>query len=304
MLRPNPLTLATALAVAAALSACSDSTGPSGGTLGRPLSLSQLDSVVTTGPTRLEIELVPGALEAREVHVEDDDMEEKIVSRVTAIDPVAGTLTLSLGGLVVSYNDGTRFRTPSSSDVARAAWEAAIGDAIAAGGQPPIEVRRNAPAQPQDPGDASFTATDLRLEDEAEEPKLEMYVDSDNFVTGGTPPTIATLTVLSLPIAITSSTSLHDDEGQDDGDDAEEGEFEGKVQSVDVAAGTLTLSDGRIVTVGNLTFDPEGDLFSLQAAATAVQGGSPVKAEGEGSVAEVGPPLVISATSIKVEVDD
>jgi hypothetical protein len=76
------------------------------------------------------------------------------------------------------------------------------------------------------------------------------------------------------------------------------------VTAVDPAAGTLTLAGGTVVEVGGLTFDPAGDLFSLGGVAAAVSAGSAVRAEGLGSVTAAGPPAVVTATSIKVEVDN
>ena len=53
------------------------------------------------------------------------------------------------------------------------------------------------------------------------------------------------------------------------------------VASVDAAGGTLTLSNGTVVRVtAATTMDPEGDLLTLESAAAAVAGGSPVRAEG------------------------
>ena len=122
-----------------------------------------MDSALGSGSvSRIEIELFPGELVAREVHVEADDAEEKIVSGVTAIDPAQGTITLDLGGLVVDYGAATRFRTESESHESREAWEALVQSEIAAGRHPPVEARRNPAGAPQSPDDPSFTATDLR----------------------------------------------------------------------------------------------------------------------------------------------
>lgn len=299
--------VATAFLTLAALTACSsDSTGP-GGTnpppqFGQILSFSQFDSTLGSGTARLEIKLLPGGLVAREINVEPDDAEEKIVSQVTAIDPVAGTITLALGGMTVSYGSGTRFRTPSDSRVTRSAWETAIADAIALGQQPPIEARRNPGATPQAPTDPSFTAKDLRLASQTDDPKLEVYVDSDNLETVAVPPPVAILRVFNLPIEITSSTQLS--RITPGGVPTGSIEFTASVTAVDVNAGTLTLSGGTVVEVGGLTFDPTGDLFSLSAVSTAVTAGSAVRAEGTGTVTSAGPPVVITATSIKVEVDN
>ncbi len=141
-----------ALAGSALLAACgTDATGPGAGNggsqFGSPMSISQFDSTLGTGSTRIEIKLLPGGLEAREVHVEADDAEEKIVSQVTAIDPVAGTVTLALGGMQVSYGSGTRFRTPSDSRVTRAEWEAAIASALGSGSSSPASACSAHPSQ-------------------------------------------------------------------------------------------------------------------------------------------------------------
>lgn len=308
MYKPAKHSLTTlALAGSALLAACGDSTGPSGGNnpptqLGQVISLSQFDSTLGTGTTRIEIKLLPGGLQAREVHVEADDQEEKFVSTVAAIDPAAGTVTLDLGGMVVSYGSGTRFRTPSDSRVSRSEWEAAIASALGAGQHPPIEARRSAPGSAQAPTDASFTANDLRLEDKTDEPKIEVYVDSDNLETVASPPPLAILRVFNIPVEITSSTelSLTNPGG---GIPTGSVEFEGVVTAADAAAGTITLAGGAVITVGSVTLDPLGDLFTLASVEAAVGAGQAVRAEGRGTVTSASP-LAITATAIKVEVDN
>ncbi len=296
------LAAVAALAGSATLGACgAEPSGPStpGATFTQVMSLSQFDSTLGTGATRLEVKLVPGGLVAREVHVESDDAEEKITSQISAIDPVAGTVTLTLGGIMVSYGSGTRFRTPSRSRVSRSEWEAAVASALAAGAQPPIEARRPQPATPQAPTDGLFTATDLRIEDRVDEPAMEVYVDSANFQSVAAPPPVAILTVFNLPIEITSSTSisLHSPDGTVPSGAVE---FQGAVASADPAAGTITLAGGTVVTVGSLSFDPKGDLFDLDAVAAAVAAGKPVRAEGRGTAQSAS---AVTAESIKVEVD-
>ncbi len=172
---------------------------------------SAVDSALGTGTGRIEIELYPGELVAREVHVEADDQEEKVVGNVTAIDPTAGTITLALGGLTVSYGAGTRFRTDDESHQSRAAWETAVQGQIDAGRHPLIEARRNPSGSPQAPDDPTFVAADLRLENDADEPKIELYVDSDNLesVSGAS---LAVLRVLGLTIQVNGHTSLGPDD--------------------------------------------------------------------------------------------
>lgn len=310
------LTSLTALTAATAVAACgSDLTTPSdsnpSGANGS--AVATVDSSLASGSlTRIEIELFPGELVAREVHVENDDDEEKIVSGVTAIDPAAGTVTLELGGLTVSYGGGTRFRTDSESHESRGAWEAAVQAALAGGSHPLVEARRNPSGSAQAPDDGSFVAADLRLENDQDEPKIEIYVDDDNLesVSGSS---TAVVRVLGLSIEVNGRTQLREDNGGNDGGNDDTGgqpggvsvEFEMSVASVDVGGGTLTLSSGTIVRVTAATvISPQGDLFTLESAAGAVAGGRPVRAEGRGTVESSGPPAVISATSLKVEVDD
>jgi hypothetical protein len=304
---PTRVFTALAAVTIGTISACSsDATGPSNNPAGDARTAAvAIDSALGTGTSRIEIHLVPGELVAREVHVEADDQEEKIVSQVTAIDPAEGTLALDLGGLTISYGAGTRFRTESESHESRSAWEAAVESELAAGRRPLIEARRNPPASPQAPDDPSFTATDLRLENDTDEPRVEIYLDADNLesVSG----TSAVLRVLGLSIAVNGSTRLGDDNGggQNGGGQAGSVEFEMGVSAVDVGSGRLTLSNGTVVVVTSSTvISNEGDLFTLQSTADAVQAGRPVRAEGRGTVETSGPPAVISASSIKIEVDD
>ena len=206
-------TIAALAAVTPAASGCSsDAVGPSNGPGSQRTATFALDSALGTGTSRIEIHLFPGELVARETHVEADDLEEKIVSGVSAIDPAQGTITLDLGGLTVSYGAGTRFRTGNESNAARAAWEAAVQTQLSGGTHPVIEARRNPPAAPQAPDDASFTAADLRLSAGAEDPKIEIYMDRDNLesVSGSS----AVLRVLGLSIEVNDRTSLVDDNGR------------------------------------------------------------------------------------------
>ena len=297
-------TIAALAAVTPAVSGCSsDAAGPSNGPGSQRTATFAIDSALGMGTSRIEIHLFSGELVAREAHVEADDLEEKIVSGVSAIDPAQGTITLDLGGLTLSYGAGTRFRTENESNATRTAWEAAVQSELSSGTHPVIEARRNPPASPQAPDDASFTAADLRLTAGAEDPKIEIYMDGDNLesVSGSS----AVLRVLGLSIQVNDRTSLVDDNGGPGTGVAGSVEFEMGVASVDAAAGTLTLANGTVVRVTSSTaISTAGDLFTLEATANAVGAGQPVRAEGRGTVESAGPPAVIVAASLKIEVDD
>ncbi len=81
-------------------------------------------------------------------------------------------------------------------------------------------------------------------------------------------------------------------------------EFEDVVASVDAAGGTATLASGTTLRLSDDRIDREGDLLTLQAVADALSAGQPVRAEGDATVEEVGPPAVLVALEVKFEVDD
>jgi hypothetical protein len=295
-------------AVAAALcilAACDDSTGPDnlGVQFGEPISLAQLESEIE-GTARIEIEFTDAnGLVAREIEVEPDDAEEKITSRVIAMNAAAGTLTLELGNLVVTYNSATRFRAPTNSNVGRASWESTIAAELNAGETPAVEVRRNQPSAPQAPTVATFTADDLRIADDFDDAKIEVYVDADNYTEDPSPPPLAILRVFNLPVQIVSATRIQ--RILNGAPQSGSVQFEGQITAVNASASTLTLADGTVIQLAaSTTFDPEGDLLTLNATATAVTSGDFVRVEGNGTVASVGPPRTIDATRVKIEVDD
>jgi hypothetical protein len=220
------LTAAAALLAITSAACGSDLTLPNDDQTGSPTGstgLTTLDSTLASGGIgRVEIKLFPGEMVAREFHVESDDDEEQLAGRVTAIDPARGTITLELGGLVVSYGDGTRFRTDDESHESRANWEAAVQARLAAGGRPLVEARRNPIGASQSPDDGAFAARDFRLEDDDDDQKIEIYLDQDNVVSQGDGSIV--LRVLGLTIEVNGRTRLFDDKGGagsggDDNDD-------------------------------------------------------------------------------------
>jgi hypothetical protein len=296
------------------LVACDDATdpGPAQTQFGEPISLAEFQTEVN-GTALVEIEFATAAGPvAREIEVEDEDSddsdsdsdgEESIESRVTAINTTAGTITLQLGGLVVNYGNDTRFRTLTNSNATRADWEAFIQAELSAGRNPAIDARRPIPATPQAPTVATFTATDLQIEDDLDEPTIEVLVDADNYETVTSPPPLAILRVFNFPVQINAATRLERDV---DGMPASGTvEFEARIVAVNVAGGTFTFADGTTIQVGPTTvFDPLGDVLTLAAVSTAVTAGDLVEVEGTGTVTSVGPPATIAATSVKVEIDD
>jgi len=298
--------------VAVLFAACGDSaTGP-GGTGGFPTQFSQaitlpeLDSILTDGPTRVEIKLVNGSLVAREVEVKEAEElrdKEEIESRITAIDP-AGTVTLALGGLVVGFDGNTQFEAEDGQHLTMQEFITRVQDALAAGEHPPVEAERRPADTPQDPGDATFLASELELDDEADEDEIEINVDGDNFATNTPPPPDAILTVLGLAIELDVTGGVTEIESEID-DDMNETEFEGMVTSV--SGSSFTLTDGTVVNIVDDTeieqSDDADELGSLAEVERALAAGFLVEAEGEG-IATGSNPLTITASEVEFEIED
>lgn len=267
---------------------------------------------ISTQRARVEIKLIRGTLTAREVEIEEpEDMadREEVESRVTAIQAAggAGTLTLALGGLQIDFDAATEFRREDDRNLSFDAFVTAVQDALAAGRNPPIEAKRNPAAEPQAPDDPTFFATRLELDDEADEPEIEINVDADNLIGNDAPPPDAFLRVLGLDIEIRASGGVTELERERD-DDFEKAEFEGVVSTVDVAAGTATLTNGTAIRlIGETEIDSDGgdedELASLEEVEVALAAGLIVEAEGEGDV-ESTDPLTIVAKEVEFEVED
>lgn len=323
--------LPMALALTVALVACDSTTSGPRSSLpaqfSRQVSLPDFQNQLITGPTRIEVRVIPGTLVARRVQIQVSDelaRPEEVRSRVTAISATGdqGTVTLELGGLQIAFDAATRFRGDDDGSggehavmmaddggggTTLADFVARVQADLAAGRHPAVKARRAAPAVPQAPDDATFLAGELRLDEENDHARLSLNVTGANLTTNPTPPPDATLTLLGLSIELRTSdgtTTIHaeneDLEGQQ--------EFEGLVQSVDVTGNTVTLGDGTIVrlSAGTMIEAREGDdaedqhLGSLADVQAALTAGRTVKAEGEGLVAST-MPRTIDAVEIEFE---
>jgi hypothetical protein len=326
---PNSLrALPAALALTFALAACDSTASGPGSTLpaqfSRQISLPDFHSQLVTGPTRIEVSVIPGTLVARRVEIQAPDAlarPEEIRSRITAISATGdhGTVTLELGGLQIAFDASTRFRSDDGDGGEHAVmmsddaggttltdFVARVQAELAAGRHPAVKARRAAPATPQAPGDASFLAAALRLDEENTHSRISLNVTDANLVTNPTSPPDATLRVLGVSIELrvtegtTSLQAEHPDlEGQR--------EFEGIVQSVDATAKRVTLMGGTVIRLsGGTTVEAkegEGEddhLASLADVQAALAAGRAVKAQGEGLVAST-TPLTIDAVEIEFE---
>ena len=177
------------------------STDPGLGTpaqFSRAISLPDLHTQLTSGPARVDVRVMPGGLIARRIEIKGaDEMKrpEEIRSRVTAISASGdhGTVTLALGGLQVGFTASTTFRPDDGKgedggSMALADFVARVQAELAAGSHPAVKAQRSPPTQPQAPGDAAFTATQLKLDHEADHPVIKLNITADNLITNQTPP--------------------------------------------------------------------------------------------------------------------
>ena len=304
------------------------STDPSFGSIqfSRSISLPDAQGLLQAGPARVEVAVIPGTLVARRVEIETSNelmRPEEIRGRISAISATAdkGTVTLELGGLQVAFNSSTRFGLDDGdghdgaaimSDgggggTTLAAFVARVQADLAAGRHPAVKARRAAPAAPQAPGDATFLATELELDQENAHPRISLNVTSANLVTSATAPPDATLKVFGLSIELRLSdgtTGLRAANPQVE----DEREFEGMVQSVNQTSQTVTLVGGTVIHIvsGTEVEAREGDddqhLVSLADVQAAIAAGRSVKAEGKGLVTGANP-LAIDAVKIEFEAE-
>ena len=321
-----------AIVVTCFAAACDNMTsGPSSAVttqFSREVTLPDVQNQLVTGPTRVEVSIIPGTLTARRVELEEPDQltkPERVRGRVTAITSGtdAATLTLDLGGLQIALNGSTRLHPDDADDGQQAAMPATSDDGgngmtladfvarieaeLAAGRNPAVRATRPAPAQPQAPDDGKFLAATLQLDEGNNHPRIELNIAAANLTTNATPPPDAILKVLgvSLELRVSDGTTKLRVENQE-AEGAEE--FHGVVKSVDQTAMTVTLMDGTIIRiVAGTEFEArEGDeddhitsLADVQAALTA---GKTVEAEGRG-VVDTNSPLTIDAIRIEFEVE-
>jgi hypothetical protein len=281
----------------------------------RTVSLTDAQNVLVTGPTRVEVQVVPGTLVARRVELEESkDMTrpEEVRSRITAVTSGTdtATFTLELGGLQIAANGSTNIRhgddDASHSVTTLADFVALVQADIAAGHNPTLTASRQPPTAPQAPDDGSFLAADLKLDEGNNHSVIKLNIAAANLVTNPTPPPDGFLKALGVSLELRLSdgtTKLKQENPELEG----VREFEGLVQSVDQTANTVTLKDGTIIRiVAGTEFDArEGDaddhLTSLSAVQDALTAGKTVKAEGRGLVDSTNP-LTFDAIRIEFEV--
>ena len=307
-LRAAPLALLAAAFTLLAVTACDNGTmtgtrqpgGPPGPTLfADQITVGGFSTILATGTSRVSIRVIPGTLDAKRVRVRQGDQTrapERIVSEVASLDTGAtNTLTLSLGGIQVTFDATTKFEgwrsdvdDDDSAGMGEASFIGRLEAALAAGHHPTVVALRQAPSAPQGPNDSSFFAQALRLDDAADRPTIDINVTSANLTTNTTPPPDAWLTVLGRQIALdVTGGNTRIDANNHHADGALH--FEGRVMAVDTGAGTATLADSTVLKVVDGTeFERPCDrddgtpLNTLAAVAAALAAGDTVDAAGQG----------------------
>ena len=180
------------------------------------LSLTQFDDRLATGPTRTEVELYVDTLTAREVHVESDETindEEYVESTVNAVtlEGEAGTLHLDLGDIAVSFDSATRFRMDGSADLSLDDFVATIQATLESGQAVFVRAERDSTGAAADPFDPTFIATEVRIEDAVDDPKLEVVLDQSNLELDGSGSGVLRVLGLEIAIATDDGTSFIED---------------------------------------------------------------------------------------------
>ncbi len=284
----------------------------------RTVSLPDAQSLLQTGPTRVEVRVIPGTLVARRVELEESSemtRPEQIRSRVTAVTSGTdtATFTLELGGIHIAANGSTMIRhgdrdgDMAQSAVTLADFVALVQADIAAGHNPTLTASRPAPSAPQALDDGKFLAADVRLDEGNSHSVIKLNIAAANLVTNATPPPDGFLKLLGISLELRladGTTKLKQENPELEG----VREFEGTVQSVDQTASTVTLKDGTVIRiVAGTEFDArEGNeddhLTSLAAVQDALTAGKTVKTEGRGLVDSTSP-LTFDAIRIEFEVE-
>jgi len=284
----------------------------------RTVSLPDAQSLLQTGPTRVEVRVIPGTLVARRVELEESSemtRPEQVRSRVTAVTSGTdtATFTLEVGGIQIAANGSTMIRhgdrdgDMAQSAVTLADFVALVQADIAAGHNPTLTASRQAPSAPQAPDDGKFLAAAVRLDEANSHSVIKLNIAAANLVTNATPPPDGFLKLLGVSLELRladGTTKLKQENPELEG----VREFEGTVQSVDQTAHTVTLKDGTVIRiVAGTEFDArEGNeddhLTSLAAVHDALTAGKTVETEGRGLVDSTSP-LTFDAIHIEFEVE-
>lgn len=262
------------------------------------LDVEAFEASIVSGPSQVEVALLPGGLTARELAVRPSGAseEERVQSKAVSVsgDAQGGSITLLLGELEVSFDEDTRFWF-GNDEIDADGFLAEVRADIAAGHEPPIVAERLAPATPQEPEDGSFLADAIAVTGDGAA-NLRVEVDADNLELVSDPQEgdpDGWLTILGLRIQLRVSDGTTEIESHDHDFDHIE-DFEGHVSSVSVSDGIVTLADGTVIQIVDRTHIKNRDelITTLAGVSEALAAGDDVVAWGTGAV-ETEEPLVL-----------
>ncbi|MGE0159762.1 MAG: hypothetical protein AB7T31_10155 [Gemmatimonadales bacterium] len=263
-----------------------------------------LEAIVAAGPAELELALLDDGVTAGEVSIRTDAFSESesIQSRVASLDESGGGLVLALGGIGVTLHQNAQFRVGDDA-VGRETFLSVVREDLAAGRHTPVVVERAALEHSPGPQDETFVALDVMIGGEGT-PSMRMKVGPEHVhrvanPSAGEPD--AWLKVLGRQLGLylrdgrTHVTRHRHHYPRVVG-------FGGTVESIDMAARTFTLDDGRTVRVTGRTdvVRRRGHARSLRAAAEALEDGLRVRALGLG-VAEQDGRVLALRVALKIE---
>jgi len=310
-----------ALTGIALVSACQDLTDPLDTTptdgrdtteviqFSEDMSVSKTSDVMSSKSARVNVMLVDGeGLVAGQVVFEwpNLQMDDEVVrSAIIAMDEEAETITLAAGDMVIDFSAAEEFLESNESALTREAFIEAVRTALDNDEEPGVHVQRPAPGTPQDPEDATFMASSLRL-DEVDANVLELNVDRDNLARNDAPPPAGWLTVLGLAIELRVTEGIT--QIRVERPDLDVRRFSGTVTGVDLDARTFTIDDGTVIEVRDRTrlapyfWAGHRRLRTLESVQDAIDAGFDVSARGRGVVTSESP-LTLVAIHVRFRLD-
>lgn len=270
------------------------------------MDMQSFQSIVVQGAAQVEVSLLPGGLTASEIAVRPSGQsnEERIQS--LAVDfwsnGVEGSVTLALGGLVVTFDENTRFYF-GEDEIDVLTFVAQLAGNLLEGFDLPVVAERALPAVAQDPDDPTFLAAAIAIDSDGS-PQLRLEVDADNLEMAANPAPgepDGWLNVLGLRIQLRVTDGTTELEQEDHDFEVIE-DFESFVSTAETDEMLVVLEDGTTVRVDDRTDIVEGPTLigSVAEVAEALASGLDVIAWGRGAV-ETAEPLVMVGLQVSFE---
>lgn len=323
--------LITGLVTALALGACDDDAYRR---FDSDISYAAAEALLARGPRRLDLELAPAPgfmlAHAFQIEVDDELLDDELLagplrSAITLddADVCSGSLALAAPDVVVRFDASVT----SFGELDCAGFVARVGDILAIGSTPRIVALRRPAAVPQEPDDAVFFATTLKIDDVQVDPaalvEIELNVSPGNrlacdLLVDRPADCVGAVRLLDQTVAVSGEITEVETE---DPTALIYLDVEGIVRNVDTNERALILDDGTLVRFVDATRLEGGTLDDVEAriaagdevaieAETAVEASSPIalvaieasftSRPGSGGA---GPVIVVTGSALDVEPD-